>query len=206
LRVAAVIAAGTGNNGVYVTPHNAAGAPADRIDVRWRPGADRAAGEAAVRDAVLPTGATVSTRAAWLAATGAQTSRQTRVGYLVVLGLALVYAGIALANTAIMATSDRTRDLTVLRLTGATRRQVLAFVALETVAVVLVGTVLGLATTVLNLLGIGAALATLSVWSPIVVPWGTVAVTAGACAVIAVTAAAASRWRRGGDVSPASPR
>ncbi|MDG4866240.1 ABC transporter permease, partial [Streptomyces sp. T-3] len=43
LRIAAVLRTGTGNNGVYVTPHNAAGAPVDRIDVELAPGAQAAA-------------------------------------------------------------------------------------------------------------------------------------------------------------------
>lgn len=50
LRIAAVLAIGTGNNGAYVTAANAPTAPVDRIDVRLAPGADRAAVAAALRD------------------------------------------------------------------------------------------------------------------------------------------------------------
>lgn len=50
LRIAAVLAIGTGNNGAYVTAANAPTAPVDRIDVRLAPGADRVAVTAALRD------------------------------------------------------------------------------------------------------------------------------------------------------------
>jgi FtsX-like permease family protein len=43
----------------------------------------------------------------------------------------LVYTGIALAGTMVMATSDRRGELALLRLAGATRRQVLLLVAVE---------------------------------------------------------------------------
>ncbi|CAM5734048.1 hypothetical protein SBADM41S_12174 [Streptomyces badius] len=43
LRIAAVLATGTGDNGVYVTARNAGGAEIDRIDVKVAPGGDRRA-------------------------------------------------------------------------------------------------------------------------------------------------------------------
>jgi len=189
LRVVAVIAAGTGDNGVYVTRHNGAGAAADRLDVSWTPGADAAAGQAAVRAAVGSTGAQVLTRAQWIAAASPGGSRQTRLGYLVVLGIALIYTGIALASTMVMATSDRLRELALLRLAGATRRQVLLLVAVEAVMVVVVGTVLGVAVTALNVLGIWGALGVLEVWSSVVLPWPVLEAVFAACALIAVVAA-----------------
>jgi putative ABC transport system permease protein len=189
LRIVAVIAAGTGNNGVYVTRPNAAGAAADRLDITWAPDADVQAGRAAVRAAVRATGAQVMTRTQWIAAESPDSSRQTIVGYAVVLGIALVYTGIMLAGTMVMATSDRLRELAVLRLAGATRRQVLSLVAVEAVAVTILGAVLGGAVSALNLLGIWGALGSLKVRSSIVLPWSMLEVVLAACAVIAVVAA-----------------
>lgn len=289
LRIVAVLATGTGSNGVYVTTRNAGGAPPDLLELSWLPGTDTRAAETTVRNLLnpspaaeadpapatapgargpspsaeasprgpsrsasanprgpsrsaeagprrptapgalapsLPTGAdggpnTASgelepsgepgaiahghgpalhdpltsagvqllTRDQWLAEQLPVSSRETRVGYIVVLGIALLYTGIAVANTMVMATSDRTRELAVLRLAGATKRQVLLLVAAEALTVVLVGTVLGLIVTAMNLLGIWTALAVLSVWSAIVVPWLSVAATLAACAVVAVVAA-----------------
>ncbi|WP_435848734.1 hypothetical protein [Streptomyces javensis] len=43
-------------------------------------------------------------------------NRTTRLGFLLVLGIALRYTGISVANTMVMATSDRVRELAVPRL------------------------------------------------------------------------------------------
>jgi putative ABC transport system permease protein len=188
LRVVAVLPTGTGGNGVYVTRHNAGGAQVDHLEVSWRPGTDVATGEAAVRSTLRPLGAQVQTRAEWLAEQLPASSRQTRVGFLIVLGIALVYTGIAVANTMVMATSDRARDLAVLRLAGATKRQVLLLVMAESLTVVVVGAVLGVLVTLLNLAGIWSALAALSVWTTVVVPWQFLGLTSVACAVVAVLA------------------
>jgi putative ABC transport system permease protein len=200
LRIAAVLRQGTGGNGAYVTARNAEGLRPDRIDVKLRPGADPAAVAAALRAAVSGSGAHVLRRAQWLAASAPRTDGQTRSGFLMVLGIALLYSAIALANTMVMATSDRVRDLTVLRLAGATTWQVLRSVAAEALLVVAVGAVLGAAVAGLNLLGVRAALGALSVPSPVIVPWQALGVMVGGCALIAVTAAVLpARWalRRG---------
>lgn len=178
LRIAAVLATGTGSNGVYVTPANAPGATLDRLEI------------------IAPApGFPGATRAEWLAAQAPRSSRQTRAGFLVVLGIALVYTAIALANTLVMATTDRVGEFAALRLAGATRRQVLGMVAAEALTVVGLGVVLGAVVTALNLAGIGAALRALSVRSPLTVPWQPLAVAAAACAAIAVTAALATAAR-----------
>jgi len=189
LRIAAVLATGTGSNGVYVTRRNATDVAPDRLDITWAPGVDAAAGTAAVRAALEPTGARVQSRAEWIRSHQPGAGRQTRAGFLVVLGIALVYTGIALAGTMVMATSDRVRDLAVLRLAGATRRQVLVLVAAEALTVVVVGAVLGALVTAVNVLGIWGSLAALSVRSGVVLPWPALAAILGACAVVAVVAA-----------------
>jgi putative ABC transport system permease protein len=195
-----VLRQGTGGNGAYVTARNAEGLRPDRIDVKLRPGADPATVTAALRAAVSGSGAHVLRRAQWLAASAPRTDGQTRTGFLMVLGIALLYSAIALANTMVMATSDRVRDLAVLRLAGATTWQVLRSVAAEALLVVAVGAVLGAAVAGLNLLGVRAALGALSVPSPVIVPWQAVGVIVGGCALIAVTSAVLpARWalRRG---------
>lgn len=186
LKVVAVMRTGTGNNGVYVTARNAPGATASRIDVKLLPGTGRAAAAAALEAAARPWGGQVMTRQEWVDATAPKTSRQTRVGFAVVLGIALLYSCIALANTLVMATSDRVRDLAVLRLAGATKAQVLRLVAAEALMVVVVGGALGLAVTGLYLSGVWACLAAMSVWSPIAVPWQALGAVLGVCSLLAV--------------------
>lgn len=186
LRVVAVLATGTGDNGVYVTPHNAAGAGIDRIGVKVRVGADRSAVAAQLHAAGRATGTEVLTKDQWLTANHPGAGGSTRLGLLMILSIALVYTGIALANTQVMATSDRVRDLAVLRLAGATKAQVLRLVGVEALAVVAVGAVLGAVVAALNLLGVRSALGLLDVGSPAVVPWGTIGLVVAASAVLAV--------------------
>ncbi|MFJ1597724.1 ABC transporter permease [Streptomyces sp. NPDC088261] len=193
LRIAAVMRAGTGDNGVYVTPRNAAGAPVDRVDVRVREGADARAVGAALRTAVAD-GGRVFDKSAWVAASYPETDGRTRVGFLLVLGIALLYSGIALANTMVMATADRVRDLAVLRLAGATKAQVLWLVAAEALTVVAVGAVMGVLVAGLNLLGMWGALGVLRVPSVPVMPWSALATVVGVCAATAVVAAVVPAW------------
>lgn len=189
LKVAAVLSTGTGSNGVYLTSLNAAGALVDRIDIKVNNEADRAAVAVTLRKASAATGAEVLTKNAWVSEHYPRSSENTRLGLLMILGIALVYTSIALANTLVMTTSDRVRDLALLRLSGATKAQVLRLVALEALVVVAVGTVIGGAVSVLNLLSVWGALALLNVWSAVVVPWGTIGVVVAASVVLATVSA-----------------
>ncbi|MGW6718806.1 FtsX-like permease family protein [Streptomyces sp. NPDC054995] len=190
LRIAAVLSTGTGSNGVYVTERNAAGAPVDRVDLALpRNGADGADSAAAALDAAAKaTGVQLLTGDRWVEVHYPRSSENTRLGLWMILGIALVYTGIALANTLMMATSDRVRDLASLRLTGATKGQVLRLVGVEALVVVAVGAVLGAVIAGVNLLGVWSALGLLDVWSDVVVPWGTVAAVIGASALLAMVA------------------
>ncbi|WP_392958461.1 FtsX-like permease family protein [Streptomyces sp. LN245] len=191
LKIAAVMTIGTGDNGVYVTPRNAPAAPVDRVDVRLADGADPAAVATGLRQALRASGGQVLTRDTWVRATYPETNRTTRMGLFLVLGIALLYTGISLANTMVMATSDRVRELAVLRLAGATRWQVLRLVGAEALMVVAVGGLLGALVTGINLVSMWGALGLLSVGASIEIPWATLAAVLGACAVLAVISAVA---------------
>ncbi|WP_406840622.1 FtsX-like permease family protein [Streptomyces sp. AHU1] len=208
LRIAAVMTIGTGDNGVYVTPGNAPGAPVDRVDVRLDDGADPAAVAAGLRQAVRASGGEVLTRDAWVREAYPETDRTTRAGFFLVLGIALLYTGISLANTMVMATSDRVRELAVLRLAGATRWQVLRLVGAEALMVVVVGGLLGTLVAGLELVGMWGALGLLSVRTSPEIPWATLAAATGACAVLAVISAIvpAGLALRRGAVEPAGVR
>ncbi|CAM5671578.1 FtsX-like permease family protein OS=Streptomyces alboniger OX=132473 GN=CP975_19480 PE=3 SV=1 [Streptomyces alboniger] len=186
LRVAAVLARGTGDNGAYVTSANASAAAVDRIDVRLAAGAEEAPAAAAL---AAVSGGEVRTAEQWLAATHPRTKAQTRLGLLMLLGISLVYAAISLASTLLMAGSVRGPELRSLRLAGATRRQVRLVLAGEALAAVAAGALLGLAVTAVNLAGLSTGLASLSVPAGVTVPWHEVGVCAGVCAVVGVGAA-----------------
>ncbi|WP_031034723.1 ABC transporter permease [Streptomyces sp. NRRL F-5650] len=188
LRIAAVMTTGTGDNGVYVTSANAPGAAVDRVDVTVADGADEGAVARALRGAAGPGGALVRDRDAWLAATHPRTEATTRAGVFLVLGIALLYTGVFLVNTTVMSASGRARDLAALRLAGATRWQVLRLTGAESLTVVTVGALLGLAVAALNLTGMWAALRLLSVHPTPGLPWAPLAAVAGICAAVATTA------------------
>ncbi|NGO41226.1 FtsX-like permease family protein [Streptomyces ureilyticus] len=194
LRIAAVLSIGTGDNGVYVTARNAPGATVDRVDVTQTKGADRSAVARGLHAAVRGAGGEILTKSQWVQSSYPEANRTTRLGILLVLGIALLYTAISLTNTMIMATFDRprTRDLASLRLAGATKGQALRMVAAEALLVVAVGTVLGLLTTALNLLPIWTALTLLSAPTPLEIPWPPLATTLTACALLAVPSAVAA--------------
>ncbi|MFB6665428.1 FtsX-like permease family protein [Streptomyces parvus] len=189
LRIAAVLATGTGDNGVYVTPRNAGGADVDRIDVEVAPGGDRRAVAAALGTAAADTGTRVATRAEWLAPAAPGPDDHTRTGLRMILGIALLSTATALANTLVMATSGRRRELAVLRLSGATVPQVLRLVAAEAVAAVGVGALLGGVVAAVNLLVVWCALALLGVTSAVVVPWAVLGLVVASAALLAAGAA-----------------
>ncbi|WP_329119201.1 ABC transporter permease [Streptomyces sp. NBC_01465] len=191
LRIVGVQPIGTGDNGAYVTPANGGPAPVDRIEVTLRPGADRAAVTAELRKA---TGGEVRTKEEWLRATHPRTNAQTRLGLWVVLGIALLYTAIGLANTLVMAGSVRKEELRSLGLAGATRTQVLRVTAGEAVLAVGIGAVLGAAVTALNLAGVTAALSRLSAPTTVVVPWQEMTGAAGVCATIALLMSLLTRF------------
>ena len=59
------------------------------------------------------------------------------------MGLVLAFTAIAVVNTLAMSVSERVREFAMLRLAGATRRQVLRMLRLEALSVLLLGTALG---------------------------------------------------------------
>lgn len=106
---------------------------------------------------------------------------------LLAMGLVLAFTAIAVVNTLAMSVSERLKEFALLRLAGATRRQVLRMLRIETLSV------LALATT----LGTGIALAVLTAFSigmtggpaPTVVPL-VYATVVGAAALLALIATA----------------
>ncbi|MDX3620023.1 FtsX-like permease family protein, partial [Streptomyces europaeiscabiei] len=147
-------------------------------------------------DGAAGAGGTVRSAEEWLAANRPGTKAHTRLGFLVVLGIALVYAGISLAGTLLMATSARGAELRSLRLAGATRGQVRVVVVGEALVAVLVGVVLGMAVTAVNLAGVVGGLGGLAAPVGVMVPWEVVGACVGVCGVVAVVAAGGALGRR----------
>ncbi|MCW3816826.1 ABC transporter permease [Micromonospora sp. DR5-3] len=186
LRVAAVIRDGAGGNGAYLTGRYAGAALAERIQVQLPTDVDRAATERALRAAIAGLGATLTTPDQWSNATAAHRNRASAIGLRVVLGIALLYAILAITGTMLMAARDRARDLTLLRLAGATARQILRIVATEALLVVALGVTLAGGVTGLTLGGLWVALLQLVGPAAVVLPGQPVAGMVAAAALVAL--------------------
>jgi putative ABC transport system permease protein len=87
-------------------------------------------------------GVTITDKAAVYAYAVEQADKQSWINYLMAAAV-LAYAAIASVNTIAMATARRTREFALLRLTGATRRQVMRMMRWESLMVAATATVLG---------------------------------------------------------------
>ncbi|MET7366437.1 FtsX-like permease family protein [Streptomyces sp. NPDC005566] len=106
---------------------------------------------------------------------------------LIAMGLVLAFTAIAVVNTLAMSVSERVREFALLRLAGATRRQVLRMLRTEAVSVLLLASALGscIALAILTAFSVGMT----GRAAPTVIPLVHVAVVAGAglLTVIATT-------------------
>ncbi|GGO72013.1 ABC transporter permease [Nonomuraea cavernae] len=159
-------------------------------------------------------GARVMDVPTYAAEADAEEDRLVWIATVLLVVVSTAYAGVAIVNTMAMSAAGRVRDLAVLRLSGATVRQVLATVAAESVLVVLLGGGLGLVVALPALLGMRRAFATaMRADVPLVVPWPLILGVIAACLALAACAAvlaarpavrraapagaAETRWRRG---------
>jgi putative ABC transport system permease protein len=110
----------------------------------------------------------------------------------VILGIALTYCILAIANTMVIAASARKREIAALSLAGATRRQVLGLITAESALTVLIAAITAAAAGVAVIACQHAALARLSPAAPIAVPWLRIGEIAAACLAAAVIASALS--------------
>jgi len=162
---------------------------------------------AAVRAAAAAGGGTVIGTAGYLSAGDAATSRLNQMVLLAVLGMSLAYTAIAIANTMVMATASRARELATLRLSGATRAQVLTMIPTEACLTAGIGTLLAAGVTAATLAGVHAGLAGLAPAVRLVIPWPLITAITLACLATALLAslipAAAGLRRRPAELAPA---
>ncbi|MEV5573560.1 FtsX-like permease family protein [Spirillospora sp. NPDC052269] len=160
LQVAAVFDAAPGAPRIVLGPHRAgATAQPDRIYLRASSGA-----VPAVRGAMAANGgafgapdAKVVTKSGWTAAVSDRQAEQTRIGLLVMIGIAGVYGAIGTIATAATAISGRRRELALLRQIGTTRLQALRFVCHEYALLAVAGTLTAGGAAGVVLLGLSGA-------------------------------------------------
>ncbi len=157
---------------------------ADTVYVGLSSGADRAA----VARAAATGGGTLLPTADYLSTMDKEQNRLNNAAMTAVLGLALIYTIISIANTLVMATGERGRELATLRLTGATPRQIRRMIALESALVAAIGILLGAVVTAVTLFGMRRGLVPLAPVVRVAVPWRTLGAIAGVCLVVAVLA------------------
>ncbi|MEU1585529.1 FtsX-like permease family protein [Micromonospora sp. NPDC005710] len=143
-----------------------------------------------------PVGARILDVPGWAAEADAAEDRLVWLFTLLLIGVSAGYGAIAVANTLLLASAGRAADLRLIRLAGATRRQVVWLVTAESALVVLIGALLGGAVAFVGLLSISAGLAE-QVGAPVdlVVPWPVVAGVVGLCLLLAVLSSVVPTWR-----------
>ncbi|ASR35168.1 hypothetical protein BAY61_09425 [Prauserella marina] len=130
----------------------------------------------------------VSTLGDWI---GAQAVKQQDVStgiMTVILGLSGLYALIAVVNAVVIAAAERKREFAIARLSGLSRAQVVRTALVESLAVTVIGLVLGGVAAAGTWAGIGMATERILGEAVIVVPWALLGiVVAGAFLVVTVT-------------------
>jgi putative ABC transport system permease protein len=136
----------------------------------------------AVRDAIVAAGSEVADAAGYAASVQAAAAGEQGLSTWLLLAL-LAFVAVGAANTLVLLVRSRGPELALLRRTGATRRQLLAMVAVESGLATLTALVVGLACVLPALVGVGQGL----LGTPLpVLDAGVIAGLAGAVAVIGV--------------------
>ena len=189
LRVVAILAPGLSGISLVVDTGNAGGVMPGAVYVRLRPGAAGAgAAAASLRSVAGQAGARVVPASRWSAVASDQQDEQNQVGLELLLGIAIAYCAIGIASTSLMSASGRRGELALLRLTGATRRQIAWIVAAESLALTFAAVAVSAAISGLVLGGLWVAFARAAGFTPIVLPWPLIGMITGASALIGVVA------------------
>ena len=193
LRVVAILAPSRSGVSLVVDAGYAGNAMPSVLYVRLRGGPASATGPAAVaalQAVARQAGDRVVPASRWSAAVSDRRNAQNQVGLELLLGIAIAYSAIGIASTSLMSTSGRKAELELLRLSGATRRQIAWIISAESLALTFVAVAVSAAISGLVLGGLWVAFARAAGSTPIAVPWLLIAVITGACALIGVVASA----------------
>ncbi|KAA9151682.1 FtsX-like permease family protein [Amycolatopsis acidicola] len=204
-RVVAVVAQAVNGGTDYLLPRDSV-PPAALADgeaetfVKAAPGVDPATLRAALPGA-LPVHDWIERRAS------AHDSMNSGI-MTVLMGLAGLYALMAVVNAVVIAAAARKAEFAAARVTGLTRRQVVGAALIESWAVAVIGLLLGGVAAAGTLTGIGAAMGKLTGVTVYAVPWSALGlVVLGAFAVVGLTSVATSlAATRPAPVSPVGAR
>jgi putative ABC transport system permease protein len=188
---------GIGNRITTLATLTAAGMPAadNVLAVSRAPGSDAASVRAGLDRVVadLPM-VTVADKTEYAAQQAAQLDQMLSLIYAL-LALAIVIAALGIVNTLALSVIERTREIGLLRAIGLTRPQLRRMIRLESVAIALLGSVLGVGMGIVFGTAIQRSLAGQGL--ELVYPIGQIVAFLGAAALIGVAAAAWPAWRAG---------
>jgi putative ABC transport system permease protein len=190
LTVIAVVAATLSGPSLIVDLHNGGAAMPARVYVKT----DSGAAAAALRAAVRSQDARVVPVSGWSAAVSDQQAEQNQVGLELLLGIAIAYSAIGIASTFLLSVGGRRTELALLHKTGAVRRQIVCFIAAESLVLTLIGIAAAAAVSGLVLGALDAALAGQAGSAAIILPWPLVGAILAGCVVIAVLTSAGPAW------------
>ncbi|MFI9320093.1 FtsX-like permease family protein [Kitasatospora aureofaciens] len=196
--IAAVVERGLNGDDTYLSASLTGAVMPGRVYLDAQTGAGRPLDEqqrVAVNQALAGSGAHVTTYGAYLEAQRAHAAEQTDNAAVIILGIALAYALIAVANTLIMAVAGRRREFALLGLAGAVRRQIVKVAAAESAVAVVVGTVLAAVATGLAAVTQHVSLSRLVTGAPTVIPWTQIGGTIALCALVTVVTASGATGR-----------
>lgn len=179
-RIAAVIDAGLTLPAV-ILPADSVGGRAPTAQVRLDGGAS--AREVTERIAARFPGKGITVHGSG-AAVSAQQQKQEHVnwiGLLILAAPASVYAVIGIASTIVMAANRRRPEITVMRLLGLTRFQVLRFASWEALGTTLAGAILAAGLIAIGLTAFRASVVVYGGHAPLSVPWSLLLTMAGGC-------------------------
>jgi putative ABC transport system permease protein len=147
-----------------------------------------------VQAAARADGARVVLAATWTAVVGNQQAAQNQAGLIVLVGIAIAYSAIGIASTFVMSTRGRAGEWALLRLTGATRKQITGIIVAEALVLTLLGIVMSAVVAAVVLGALPAALARAGAATPLVLPWPLLGAVTGGAVVISAATSAVPGW------------
>lgn len=124
----------------------------------------------------------------WAEAKGDAQQRSNSSLFAALMGLAGIYAAVAVVNAVVMSTADRRREFALARMAGLTRIQVVMVALIESTTVVITGVLLGSVVAGAALAGVAAGpygLAALAIpWRLLGLIFGTAMIVVGAAATV----------------------
>ncbi|UWP87732.1 FtsX-like permease family protein [Dactylosporangium fulvum] len=163
--------------------------PVGDVERRYMVRVDVGVDPAAVADRIRAAGlGRVSTVADFVRDDADEQQQNSLKVMVALLGMAVLYTVIAMVNAVVIAAADRTAEFATARLTGLTRRQVVRAALWESLAVVVVGLVLGGLAAAGTVTGVSVAVSDIVGTAVISVPWLLfAALFAGTALVVGVT-------------------